>query len=124
MYMRPLGVGFLPTDEILVGYYLANKNSEKVQVSNGYDLIIELDLYAYDPFDFPYTLFYYTIKNQLQFYCFTGKVDEEMRHCKSGFRMKKKHVRDNTSVGNVVLEKKTLFNFYIGNFPKTASRTN
>lgn len=123
--MLPPGAGFLPTDEILVGYYLRNKNSEQVQNFHGSDLIRELNLYEYDPIELSYTSFYYTIDNRRQFYCFTAKVGSERRHCRTGFWMKKGITRDiNGGDDNVVLGQKSLFMFYLGNSVKDAVRTN
>lgn len=116
------GVGFIPTDETLVGYYLVNKNSQELQVFIGCDLIKEVNLYAHDPFElrFPSS---YTIQYQRQFFCFTAKVDEEVRHCNTGFWMKKGTPCEITGAGNVVLGTKTLFIFYLGCSPNAATRT-
>jgi len=107
-----------PTDEILIGYYLRNKNSEEVQNFRCSDLINELNLYEYDPFELPYTSLYYTIDNRRQLYCFTAKVDGHKRHCRTRFWWKKGVFQDITGAGNVVLGTKTLFVFLSWKFPQ------
>nr|QSD99880.1 NAC family transcription factor [Melilotus albus] len=109
MELLPPGVGFFPSEEVLVGYYLTNKNNEEVQHFHGSELIKELNLYAYDPFEFPYAPTF-SFDHQRHWYCFTAKVAEERRPCRTGFWKKKGSVRDITVAGgNVVLGTKTLF---------------
>jgi hypothetical protein len=122
MEFLPPGVGFAPSDELLVSYYLANKNNEEVQNFNGSDLIKELNLYQYDPLELPLSPSFF-FRHPREFYCFTAKVDEQRRHCKIGFWMRKGVVRDICGVDNVVVGKKSLFMFYIGNSPQNAIKT-
>ncbi|XP_058765392.1 NAC domain-containing protein 96-like [Vicia villosa] len=94
----PPGVVFIPNDEILIGYYLANKNNEELHIFNGSHMIKEMNLYDTDPF--------------------------ELRHCTTGFWKKKGNVRNITNADNVVLGTKTLFVFYLGKSPNDSERTN
>lgn len=64
------GFRFHPTDEELVGFYLRRK-IEKRPLS--IDLIKQVDIYKYDPWDLPSTYIYiYTLINN--FYFFTKYV--------------------------------------------------
>ncbi|XP_058767506.1 uncharacterized protein LOC131641221 [Vicia villosa] len=47
----PPGVVFMPNDEILIGYYLANKNNEELHIFNGSHMIKEMNLYDSNPFE-------------------------------------------------------------------------
>ncbi|XP_058768069.1 NAC domain-containing protein 78-like [Vicia villosa] len=47
----PPGVVFIPNDEILIGYYLVNKNDEDLHIFNGSHMIKEMNLYDFDPFE-------------------------------------------------------------------------
>jgi hypothetical protein len=123
MELLPPGVGFIPSDELLVIYYLANKNNEEVQNFNGSDLIKELNLYQYDPFELRLTPSFF-FRHPREFYCFTAKVDEQMRQCKIGFWMQKGAVRDIiVGTDNVLVGKKSLFMFYIGNSAQNGIKT-
>ncbi|XP_058768070.1 NAC domain-containing protein 71-like [Vicia villosa] len=111
----PLGVVFIPNDEILIGYYLANKNKEDLHIFNGSHMIKEMTLYDSDPFELS-PASSYSIYNgrHWHWYCFTTKINEERRHCKTGFWKKKGNVQrtnwamyeyalvDNTQAGFVL----------------------
>jgi hypothetical protein len=122
MDLPPPGVAFFPSDEQLVSY-LANKNNEEVQNFHGSDRIKELRLYRYDPFELHLAQSFF-FPHTREFYCFTAKTEEPRRHCKTGFWMQKGAVRDITvGADDVLVGKKSLFIFYIGNSPQNAIKT-
>jgi len=76
-----------------------------------------LNLYQYDPFELHLAQSFY-FPHTREFYCFTAKTDEPMRHCKTGFWMQKGVVRDITAgADDMLVGNKSLFFFYIGHSP-------
>jgi len=123
MDLLPPAIGFVPYDELLVSYYLANKNNEEVQNFNGSDPIKELNLYQYDLFELHLAQSFF-FPHTREFYCFTAKTDEPRRHCKTGLWMQKGAVGDITAAtDDVLVGNKSLFVFYIGNSPQNAIKT-
>lgn len=130
----PPGCRFYPSEEQIVCYYLAHKNAPNTPNDDhnlfGFDVIKEVNIYNYDPFDLPETTcFPYGYKGRKRhWYCYTsrvGKKREERRGAGSGFWKRKGKGRDLVGIeGHVVMGRKTSFVFYLGNSPKTAVRTN
>lgn len=123
-YYLPPGCRFYPSEEQLLCYYLSNKNAEQAK-SGGYDLIKELDLYDHDPFNLPdYACYSYGHGGRKRhWYCYTVRVLKD-RRAKSGYWKRKGRVRDVVGRGGkAVLGRRSSFEFYLGNSPKTAVRT-
>ncbi|KAK7321683.1 hypothetical protein VNO77_32547 [Canavalia gladiata] len=122
----PPGCRFYPSEELLLDYYLTNKNENREEGFYSSDLIRELDLYGYDPFELPdaacFSYGYQGMKKH--WFCYSVKVAKHTRRVKSGFWLRKGRVRD--VFGNdrkVVLGTRTRFVFYVGNSLKNATRT-
>ncbi|KAE8100142.1 hypothetical protein FH972_018069 [Carpinus fangiana] len=134
-FTLPPGCRFYPSHQQLVCHYLTNKNSNgnsnlRIDDSvNGYDLIRELELYNYEPFELPGTAcFSYGCGGRKRhWYCYTIRVAKERkgrtRRTTNGY-WRRGTVRDVLgSGGKVVVGTRTSFVFYLGNSPKTAVRT-
>ncbi|CAL0322471.1 unnamed protein product [Lupinus luteus] len=131
----PPGSRFYPSEDLLLRYYLTNKNTPNNDTGNrhhdfyGSDLIRELDLYGYDPLDLPETAcFSYGYGGRKShWYCYTVRVLKERRRRKvrSGFWVKNGKVRDIFGNGgdDAVLGTRTRFVFYVGNSMRNATRT-
>ncbi|MED6149580.1 hypothetical protein PIB30_063835 [Stylosanthes scabra] len=135
----PPGCRFHPSEELLLRYYLKNKNGTGNWNVNGgglgfdgSDLIRELDFYGYDPFELPdcACFAYGSGGRRRHWYCFTtvrvsrGERWKRERKVKSGFWLKKGRVSNvNGGVGNVVLGTRTRFVFYLGNSVKNSAKT-
>lgn len=128
----PPGVRFHPSDEELLRHYLSGKNAEPGGArAEGNNLIGELDLYSYDPFELPSSTCYaYGCGGKKRhWFCYTGggAVRERggKRRAKSGFWRRKGRVRIVMGRGGRGdLGTRTKFVFYLGNSAKTAFRTN
>ncbi|KAJ1436744.1 NAC domain [Sesbania bispinosa] len=122
----PPGCRFFPSEELLLGYYLFNKNTNEAGNFNGANLITELDLYNYDPFDLPDAAgFSYGHRGRKRhWYCYTVRAVKGKRIAGSGFWLRKGKVRDVLGgARNFVMGTRTRFVFYIGNSLKNATRT-
>ncbi|XP_061364082.1 NAC domain-containing protein 72-like [Gastrolobium bilobum] len=126
----PPGCRFYPSEELLLRYYLTNKNANRDGDFYGSDLITELDLYNHDPFELPdASCFSYGYRgSKRHWYCYTVRVVKDARRVrmkvKTGFWLRKGRVRDVFgNGGNVLLGTRTRFVFYVGNSPKNATRT-
>ncbi|XP_059453466.1 NAC transcription factor 29-like [Corylus avellana] len=135
-FSLPPGCRFYPSHQQLVCHYLTNKNSNgnsnpRIDDSvNGYDLIRELELYNYEPFELPDTAcFSYGCGGRKRhWYCYTVRVAKERKGRKrktmNGYWRRRGTVRDVVgSRGKAVVGTRTSFVFYLGNSPKTAVRT-
>ncbi|XP_062023491.1 NAC domain-containing protein 72-like [Rosa rugosa] len=126
-YYLPPGCRFYPSEEQLLCYYLSHQNSagQASSGNGGYDLIKELDLYDHDPFDLPdYACYSYGHGGRRRhWYCYTVRVVKE-RRARSGYWRRKGRVRDVVGRGGkAVLGRRSSYEFYLGNSPKTAVRT-
>ncbi|EXC28187.1 NAC domain-containing protein 19 [Morus notabilis] len=128
----PPGVRFHPSDEELLRHYLSGKNAEPGGArAEGNNLIGELDLYGYDPFELPNSACYaYGCGGKKRhWFCYTGggAVRERggKRRARSGFWRRKGRMRIVMGQGGRGdLGTRTKFVFYLGNSAKTAFRTN
>ncbi|TKY57836.1 NAC domain-containing protein 30 [Spatholobus suberectus] len=125
--LLPPGIRFLPSEELLLGHYLTNKNHNREGGFNGSDLIKELDLYDHHPFELPdAACFSYGYQGRKRhWFCYTAKKDmkRRSRKAKSGFWLRKGRVLDILGNGNAVLGTRTRFVFYAGNSLKNATKT-
>ncbi|KAJ7958180.1 NAC domain protein [Quillaja saponaria] len=128
----PPGCRFYPSEEQLLCYYLANKNTNTNKDVNlyNYDLIRELDLYDHYPFELPEIACfpYGTGGRKRHWYCYTVRVLKETkgnsRKVKSGYWRRNGRVRDVLGRGGkVVLGTRTSFDFYLGNSKNDPVRT-
>ncbi|KAF5740666.1 NAC domain-containing protein 72-like [Tripterygium wilfordii] len=129
----PPGSGFYPSDEQVFCHYLSCKNNTRQKPDSenldGYDLIKELDLYNYDPYELPDTSsFAYGYKNDKKhWYCFTVRVLESKggrRKAKGGYWRRGAKVRNVMGAGGkAVLGTKTMFVYYLDNSQKSAVKT-
>lgn len=125
----PPGCRFYPSEELLLRYYLANKNENLEEGFYGSDLIRELNLYDHDPFELPdAACFSYGYGGRKRhWFCYTVTKDTKRRRrkVKSGFWLRKGKVRDILGNGNsnAVLGTRTRFVFYFGNSIKNATKT-
>ena len=128
-FSLPPGCRFHPSEEQLLCHYLtgknANANSDQAKFE-GFNLIKELDLYRYDPFDLPGSSCYsYGRKGgKKHWFCYTEK-GREKRAAQSGYWRKEgwKKVTVGRRGGKVVLGDRTSFVFYLGNSPNSAVAT-
>jgi len=134
-FSLPPGWQFYPSPQQLLCHYLTNKNNNANSKPltddsvNGYDLIRELELYNYDPFELPDTacFSYGSGGRKRHWYCYTVRVAKERkggkRRTMSGY-WRRGTVRDVVgSGGKAVVGTRTSFGFYLGNSPKSAVRT-
>ena len=61
------GFRFHPTDEELVGFYLKKKIQQRVLPI---ELIKQVDIYKYDPWDLPSKQFNHKVKMSILYVCF------------------------------------------------------
>ncbi|GAB4852212.1 hypothetical protein Ancab_016404 [Ancistrocladus abbreviatus] len=131
----PPGSRFYPSEEQLLCCYLPYRNnvlstSSSANPNNinngGLNVIKEINLYNYDPFDLPeVTCFRFGYRGKKRhWYCYTEKFNgggggggERRRRAGCGFWKRKGRVRDVMGIGNgggkVVLGRRSCFVFYI-----------
>ncbi|KAG6672068.1 hypothetical protein I3842_16G039200 [Carya illinoinensis] len=127
------GCGFRPSQQQLLSYYLTKKNNVDGEGSDGCDLIGELDLYHYDPFELPsgacFSYGYGAGKKHWLCYAARNAKESEAgrRRTKTGYwRRERGKVRDVMGPGGggkVLLGTRSSFVFYQKNSPKTARIT-
>lgn len=137
-FSLPPGCRFYPSEEQLFYHYLNKKNTITEEESSlcRYDLIKELDLYQYEPYELPDRACYaYGCRGRRRhWYCYSKvrvKKESKCRRAKNGYWRRKGGVRDvvvrnsnnNNKGGKLVLGTRTSFVFYLGNSLKTAVRT-
>ncbi|XP_050223627.1 NAC domain-containing protein 83-like [Mercurialis annua] len=132
MSFLPPGCRFYPSDEQILCYYLRTKNRTNTgdERSNGYDLIKELDLYDYEPFDLPGDACYaYGYKGRKRhWFCYTKirvlKERGRIRKGKGGYWRISGKVRDTVDpVGKAVIGTRSKFVFYLGDSVKNSTKT-
>ncbi|KAJ4965615.1 hypothetical protein NE237_017464 [Protea cynaroides] len=135
----PPGIRFYPTEEQLLCYYLSKKNScdkhhehdlcipssSHIEISPfGIDMIQEVDLYDYDPWDLPdiARFCYGRGGSKKHWFCFTAKMSSKRvkRKARGGFWKRRGTARD--VVGGKegsVLGKRNTYVFYHRNSSRT-----
>ncbi|KAL3505144.1 hypothetical protein ACH5RR_034985 [Cinchona calisaya] len=133
-FLLPPGSRFYPSDQQLICYYLTSKNNGTN--CYGIDVIKEIDLYNFDPFNLPETSCFRfgTGGRRRHWYCyFRGRVLRERgsrRAAGGGYWRKRRRIRDvvgcggvGAGVGKVVVGTRKSFDFYLGDSPRNAVRT-
>ncbi|KAI3686804.1 hypothetical protein L1987_80493 [Smallanthus sonchifolius] len=128
----PPGCQFFPSEQQLICHYLTLKNNGDHPDPASSNLINEIDLYRFDPFDLPETarfLFGREGKRK-HWYCFAAmpRVNRgrgEKRPAGGGFWRRSGSVKDIVGAGvqGVVVGTRKTFVFYLGDSTKTAVRT-
>ncbi|KAI7744434.1 hypothetical protein M8C21_017314 [Ambrosia artemisiifolia] len=128
----PPGCQFFPSEQQLITHYLTLKNTGDHLDPNSPNLITEIDLYRFDPFNLPDTarfLFGREGKRK-HWYCFVpmprvkrGRGEKRPAGC--GFWRRSGSVKDivGSGVQGVVVGTRKTFVFYFGETCKTAVRT-
>lgn len=136
-FKMPPGCRFYPSEEQLLCCYLTGKNRNTIgdedgcEGSNGYDLIKELNLYDYEPYELPDSAcFSYGCKaRKRHWFCYTirvlkGSSGTINRRTKGGYWRRRGRVRDVMSPGEKLpVGTRTRFVFYLGNSLKNSVRT-
>uniref|UniRef100_A0A7N0TPF0 NAC domain-containing protein n=1 Tax=Kalanchoe fedtschenkoi TaxID=63787 RepID=A0A7N0TPF0_KALFE len=134
----PPGCRFHPSDDQLIRYYLLKKNGNGAAAAAasddridgyGFDVIKEVDVGKYNPFDLPewccYCYGYKGRKRHWYGYRMRAVKERLVRMTASGFWKRRGRVRDVVGYGGgVVLGKRVSFAFYLGNLAEGAVRTN
>lgn len=127
-FSLPPGCRFYPSDEQLVCYYLTHKNNG--DYTFGFDVIKEIDLYNYEPFDLPETTCFRFGRGgrKRHWYCYAEArvlMERGRRPAGGGYWRRKGPVRDvvDGGAGKVVVGTRKTFVYYLGYSPKTAVRT-
>ncbi|CAK9135345.1 unnamed protein product [Ilex paraguariensis] len=126
-YSLPPGSRFYPSDEQLLCCYLTSKNNGDPWY--GLDVIKEIDLYNYNPFDLPDPACFRFGRGgrKRHWYCFVSRVLKERgrRRAGGGYWRKMGRVRDvvGGGAGKVVVGTRKFFVFYLGDEAETAVRT-
>ncbi|KAA8528513.1 hypothetical protein F0562_035868 [Nyssa sinensis] len=127
LFSLPPGCRFYPSEEQLICYYLTHKNNDDQY--SGLDVINEIDLYNYEPFDLPEaTCFRFGRGGRKRhWYCYTSRVSKETgkRRAGGGYWKRRGKVRDvvGGGAGEVVIGRRTSFVFYVGGSPNSAVKT-
>ncbi|CAN4092676.1 unnamed protein product [Withania somnifera] len=130
-FLLPPGTRFYPSDRQLISYYLSSKNGAGSDNRNsiGFDLIEELDLYKFDPFNLPDSACFRYGRGGLKrhWFCYVASVLKGGRRRASGggYWKKRGRVTDivGAGVGKVVVGTRKRFVFYLGDCVKTAVKT-
>ncbi|XAR61909.1 hypothetical protein NMG60_11016458 [Bertholletia excelsa] len=129
-FSLPPGCRFHPSEEQLLCYYLTHKNNDDRRF--GFDVINDVDLYNYDPFDLPETACFRFGRGgrKRHWYCYVNAAamvlkGRRRRRAGGGYWQSRGQVRDvvGGAAGNVVIGKRKSFAFYLGDSPKTAVTT-
>ncbi|GMH04018.1 hypothetical protein Nepgr_005857 [Nepenthes gracilis] len=122
----PPGSRFYPSEQQLLSYYLRYRNNPSSANPSGYDVIKEINLYNYSPFDLPeVSCFRYGYKGRKRhWYCYTERFncgegrERERRAAELGYWKKKGKVRDvmREIGGKVVLGRRSCFVFYMDKY--------
>ncbi|KAJ9566929.1 hypothetical protein OSB04_002895, partial [Centaurea solstitialis] len=125
----PPGCQFFPSEQELVCHYLTLKNNGD---HLGPNLIAEIDLYRFEPFDLPEAACFLFGREgkRKHWYCFAAmprvkRGRGEKRRAGGGFWKRSGSVKDVVGAGvqGVVLGTRKTFVFYLGDSIKTAVRT-
>ncbi|MCD7470280.1 hypothetical protein HAX54_010009 [Datura stramonium] len=124
----PPGTRFYPSDQQLICYYLSSKNGADRRNGFGFDLIQEIDLYNFDPFNLPDSACFRYGRGgrKRHWFCFVARVLKGgRRRAGGGYWKKRGGVRDvvGAGAGKVVVGTRKSFVFYLGDCTKTAVKT-
>ncbi|VFR01497.1 unnamed protein product [Cuscuta campestris] len=123
----PPGCRFYPSDEQILCYYLSEKNGRNR--SDGINVIKEINLYNFDPFDLPDSSCFRFGRGGIRrhWICFVARVlkDRRTRRAGGGYWKRKGRIRAvlDKDAGKVVLGMRKCFVFYLGESLKGAIRT-
>lgn len=123
----PPGCRFYPSDEQILCYYLSEKNGRNR--SDGIDVIKEINLYNFDPFDLPDSSCFRFGRGGIRrhWFCFVARVlkDRRTRRAGGGYWKRKGRIRAvlDKDAGKIVLGMRKCFVFYLGESLKGAMRT-
>lgn len=123
-HVLPPGCRFFPSDEHLLSIYLTQKHSPLPNVSSIADVIRELNLYDYEPFNLPDSICFRFGKGgrKRHYYCYVARGrDEERRRGGGGFWKRSGRVRDvvvgsGKGKADVVVGTRRGFVFHLGDF--------
>lgn len=125
-HVLPPGCRFFPSDEHLLSIYLTKKHTPLPTDSSIADVIKELNLYDYEPFNLPDSICFGFGKGgrKRHYYCYVPRGrDEERRRGGGGFWKRSGRVRDvvvgsgkGKGKGDVVVGTRKGFVFYLGDF--------
>ncbi|KAE8734890.1 RING/U-box superfamily protein, putative isoform 1 [Hibiscus syriacus] len=125
----PPGCRFYPSEKVLFDFYLTGKNNSVAADPAdicGCDLISELNLYDYEPFELPDgTCFVHGYRGRKRhWFCYTkSNGRRKKRRVKGGFWRRIGKDEDVVDGGNVVLGTKAKFVYYAVNSVKAKVRT-
>ncbi|CAI9115809.1 OLC1v1016810C1 [Oldenlandia corymbosa var. corymbosa] len=135
-FLNPLPPGsrFYPSEQQLICFYLTSKNNGGAAINNstgpyGIDVIKEIDLYNFEPFNLPEAAGFRFGSGGLRrhWYFFVGRILKEGggRRKAGGGYWKRKRVRDVMGAGadKVVVGTRKSFVFYLGDSPSNAVKT-
>ncbi|XP_052188530.1 NAC domain-containing protein 72-like [Diospyros lotus] len=130
----PPGCRFYPSGEQLVTFYLTHKNNDDRRFP--FDVITDLDLYSYDPFDLPEAASFRFGRGGMRrhWYCYTAPVSrvsggkERKRRAGGGYWRSAGKIREvfagGAEAGKFVVGTRKSFVFYLDESPGAAVRTN
>ncbi|XP_016487437.1 NAC domain-containing protein 19 isoform X1 [Nicotiana tabacum] len=127
-FSLPPGTRFYPSDKQLICYYLSSKNSADHRNDFQFNLIREIDLYNFDPFNLPDSACFKYGRGSLKrhWFCFVARVLKGgRRRAGGGYWKKRGRIRDvmGEGAGKVVVGTRKSFVFYLGDCIKTAVKT-
>ncbi|KAJ8538098.1 hypothetical protein K7X08_014638 [Anisodus acutangulus] len=125
-FSLPPGARFYPSDQQLISYYLSPKNGSD---HFGFNLIKEIDLYNFDPFNLPDSACFKYGRGgrKRHWFCFVARVLKGVKRRGGGGYWKKiGRVKDVVGAGaeKVVAGTRRSFVFYLGDCAKTGVKTN
>ncbi|XP_049392794.1 NAC domain-containing protein 60-like [Solanum stenotomum] len=123
-FSLPPGTRFYPSDQQLISYYLSSKNGADHRNGVGFDLIREIDLYNFNPFNLPDSACFRYGRGgrKRHWFCFVARVLKGgRRRAGGGYWKKRGKVRDvvDAGAGKVVVGTRKSFDFYLEDCTKT-----
>lgn len=128
----PPGCQFFPSEQQLISHYLTLKNNGDHFNPTSTNLIPEIDLYRFEPFDLPETACFVFGREgkRKHWYCFVNmprvkRGRGEKRRAGGGFWKRSGSVKDvvGDGVQGVVVGTRKSFVFYLGDSTKSGVRT-
>ncbi|XP_063942030.1 NAC domain-containing protein 60 [Daucus carota subsp. sativus] len=127
--LLPPGCRFFPSDQHLLSVYLTQKHAPRSSRDNSSipDVIKEINLYDYEPFNLPDSICFRFGKGgrKRHYYCFVVarvRDEERRRGGGAGYWKRTGRVRD-VVLGDVVIGTRRAFVFYLGDLGKGGART-